>query len=72
MPPPDALPPPGPMPEADLPGGPHLQAKATGLLVLLAVLVAAAIGYLLYARGAFEPTQRLVLVADDEIGRAHV
>ena len=68
MPPPDALPPPGPMPEADLPGVPHLQAKATGLLVLLAVLVAAAIGYLLYARGAFEPTQRLVLVADDAEG----
>ena len=66
MPPPDTLPP--PTPEADLPAVPHLQAKATGLLVLLALLVAAAIGYLLYARGAFEPTQRLVLVADDAEG----
>lgn len=66
MPPPDTLPP--PVPDADVPAVPHLQAKATGLLLLLALLVAGAIGYLLYARGAFEPTQRLVLVADDAEG----
>ncbi len=55
-------------PDADLPAVPHLQAKAAGLLVLMAVLVCGAIAYLLYARGAFEPTQRLVLVADDAEG----
>ncbi len=66
MPPPDPLSP--PLPEADLPAVPHLQAKATGLLLLLALLVAGAVAYLLYARGAFEPTQRLVLVADDAEG----
>ena len=46
----------------------HLQAKATALLLLMALLVCGAIGYLLYARGAFEATQRLVLVADDSEG----
>ncbi len=46
----------------------HLEAKAAGLLLLLALLLCSAIGYLLYARGAFEPTQRLVLVADDAEG----
>jgi len=66
MPPTD--PPPDTPVAADLPAVPHLQAKASGLLLLLALLVAGAIGYLLYARGAFEPTQRLVLVADDAEG----
>ena len=46
----------------------HLQAKATALLLLMAVLVSGAIGYLLYARGAFEATQRLVLIADNSEG----
>lgn len=46
----------------------HLEAKAAALLVLLALLLLGAIGYVLYARGAFEPTQRLVLVADDSEG----
>jgi phospholipid/cholesterol/gamma-HCH transport system substrate-binding protein len=41
---------------------------AAALLVLLAVLVAGAVLYLLYARGSFEPTQRLVLLADDAEG----
>ena len=52
----------------DPPGVAHLQAKATGLLLLMALLLSGAVGYLLYARGAFEPTQRLVLVADDAEG----
>lgn len=67
---PSAPPPSGP-PPADLlalPPVPHLQAKAAGLLVLLALLLAGAVAYLLYARGAFEPTQRLVLLADDAEG----
>lgn len=60
---------PPPTPSADAaPAVPHLQAKAAGLLLLMALLVAGAITYLLYARGAFEPTQRLVLVADDAEG----
>jgi phospholipid/cholesterol/gamma-HCH transport system substrate-binding protein len=46
----------------------HLELKATLLLVLLAALVLGSVLYLMYARGAFEPTQRLVLVADDSEG----
>lgn len=46
----------------------HLEFKAALLLVLLALLVGGAVVYVLYARGAFEPTQRLVLVADDSEG----
>ncbi len=68
MPPADPTPNPLPPPDSEPWAVPHLQAKATGLLLLMAVLVCAAIGYLLYARGAFEPTQRLVLVADDAEG----
>ena len=60
--------PPPPLAQLPAPAVPHLQAKATGLLLLMAVLVCAAIGYLLYARGAFEATQRLVLIADDSEG----
>lgn len=46
----------------------NAEAKAVALLVLLAVLVGGAILYLMYARGAFEATQRLVLTADDSEG----
>lgn len=46
----------------------HLERRAALLLVLLAVLVTASIGYVLFARGAFEATQRVVLVADDSEG----
>jgi phospholipid/cholesterol/gamma-HCH transport system substrate-binding protein len=46
----------------------HLEAKATALLLLMALLLCAAIGYLLYARGAFDATQRLALLADDSEG----
>ena len=44
---------------------PHLQAKATLLLVLMVAILCASVAYVLFARGVFEPTQRLVLVADD-------
>ncbi len=47
---------------------PHLEAKAALLLALFVALVAAVVLYLMYARGAFESTQRLVLVADDSEG----
>jgi phospholipid/cholesterol/gamma-HCH transport system substrate-binding protein len=46
----------------------HLELKAAALLVLLAALVAGAALYLMYARGVFEQTQRLVLLVDDSEG----
>lgn len=46
----------------------NLRAKAAALLVLTLALILSAAGYLLYARGVFEPTQRLVLTADDSEG----
>jgi phospholipid/cholesterol/gamma-HCH transport system substrate-binding protein len=50
------------------PGVRNLEWKAGLLLAFTAALVAGAVLYLLYARGAFEPTQPLVLVADDAEG----
>ena len=47
---------------------PNVEIKAALLLVLLVTLMAAAVFYLLYARGTFEPIQKLVLVADDAEG----
>jgi len=67
---PEPVPAPPDPPSVPPPAVPHLQAKATGLLLLMALLLGGAVGYLLYARGAFEPTQRLVLVADDAEGVA--
>lgn len=52
----------------ELPAVAHLEAKAAALLALMALLLCGAIGYVLYARGVFETTQRLVLVADDSEG----
>jgi len=46
----------------------HLELKAVLLLVFMLVLVAASALYLMYARGAFEQTQRLVLMADNSEG----
>ncbi|MDB5882440.1 MAG: hypothetical protein JWP43_2318 [Ramlibacter sp.] len=46
----------------------HLQFKAALLLLFTVALIAGSVLYLLYARGVFEPTQRLVLVADDAEG----
>ena len=46
----------------------HVELKATLLLALLALLIAGAAAYVLYARGAFESTQQLVLMADDSEG----
>jgi phospholipid/cholesterol/gamma-HCH transport system substrate-binding protein len=47
---------------------PRLELKAALLLVLFALLLAGSVLYLMVARGAFEPVQRLVLVADDAEG----
>ncbi|RJG14653.1 MlaD family protein [Massilia cavernae] len=49
---------------------PHVEAKAVVLLILMAVLSVAFILYVMYARGVFEQTQRLVLLADDSEGVA--
>lgn len=46
----------------------HLRAKAAALLLFTLALVLGSAIYLLYARGAFEPTQRLVLTTDDSEG----
>ena len=43
----------------------NLEVKAALLLLLMLVLVVGSALYVLYARGAFERTQRLVLVSDD-------
>lgn len=47
---------------------PNVEFKAAMLLVLMVLLVSAAAIYLMYARGVFESTQKLVLVADDAEG----
>ena len=46
----------------------HLEFKATLLLIVLVLLVGGSALYLGYARGAFESTQQLVLVAEDSEG----
>ncbi|MRD48283.1 MlaD family protein [Caenimonas koreensis] len=46
----------------------HLEFKAALLLIFTVVLIAGSILFLLHARGAFEPTQSLVLVTDDSEG----
>ena len=56
------------LPPTPLPPPDGAERRAAGLLVLLVLLVLAAGFYLMYARGVFEPTQRLVLVADDSEG----
>lgn len=46
----------------------HLPAKAAALLLFTLALIVGSALYLLYARGAFEPTQEFVLTADDSEG----
>jgi len=46
----------------------HAEFKALALMVTLALLVVGAALYLMYARGAFESTQTLILQADDSEG----
>ena len=45
-----------------------LEFRAALLVGLLVLLVAASAAYLLYARGVFDPSQRLVLLSDDAEG----
>src|ERR1043165_8878834 len=54
--------------DAAPPPVPHLELKAALLLALFAALVLGTALYLLYARGAFEAKQRLVLVAEESEG----
>ena len=74
MPPDTPTPPPAPPPQGPPEPAraaarePALEFKATLLLALFVALVAGTVLYLMYARGTFESTQRLVLVADDSEG----
>ena len=47
---------------------PHVEFKAALLLALTLALVCGFLAYVMYARGVFASTQRLVLVADDSEG----
>ncbi|MGZ5181272.1 MAG: MlaD family protein [Ramlibacter sp.] len=55
-------------PAAAAPAVPHLVLKARLLLAFTVLLIGAAALYLLYARGVFEATQRLVLTTDNSEG----
>ena len=66
--PPPPQPPPSPLAEDILPPVAHLELKAIALMVFTLALIVGSALYLLYARGAFEPTQTLVLTADDSEG----
>lgn len=50
----------------DPPAG--LEWRAVVLVAFMVLLAALSVAYLLYARGFFEPTQKLVLIADDSEG----
>lgn len=47
---------------------PHIERKAAALLLFTLALIVGAVLYLLYARGVFEPTQKVILTADDSEG----
>ena len=47
---------------------PHVEVKAVILLVLMTSLIVAFLLYVMYARGVFDVTQRLVLVSEDSEG----
>ncbi|EER60694.1 Mammalian cell entry related domain protein [Acidovorax delafieldii 2AN] len=67
---PSSTPPQPPLPPDAQPLRPvaYLQIKAAALLLFTLALIVGSGLYLLYARGAFEPTQTLVLTADDSEG----
>ncbi|MDB5754811.1 MAG: mammalian cell entry protein [Massilia sp.] len=50
------------------PEPPHVEVKAVILLILMMSLIAGFLLYVMYARGVFDATQRVVLVADDSEG----
>ena len=49
---------------------PHAEAKAAGLLLLTLLLIAAFVVYVMTARGVFDESQRLVLLAENSEGVA--
>jgi phospholipid/cholesterol/gamma-HCH transport system substrate-binding protein len=56
-------------PPADPPNEPaHVETKAMILLGLVAALIIAFVLYVMYARGVFEPTQKLVLTTENSEG----
>jgi len=55
-------------PVSDTPLPPGVQRRALALLVLLVALVVGSAAYVMYARGVFEASQRLVLLAEDAEG----
>ncbi len=59
---------PAPPPPGDPPPVKHLEFKAALLLAAMLVLVVGSAVYVMFARGLFEPTQRLVLISDDSEG----
>ncbi|HBF51827.1 MAG TPA: mammalian cell entry protein, partial [Massilia sp.] len=46
----------------------HVETKAMILLAVVAALIVAFVVYVMYARGVFEPTQKLVLETDNSEG----
>ena len=59
----EPLPTPQPLPEQD-----HLEFKTVALLSFMLALIVASVLYVMYARGLFESTQKLVLVSEDSEG----
>ena len=57
-----------PPPPPRAPHIPNVEFKAAMLLILLVLLISSTVLYLMYARGAFDSTQKLVLIADDAEG----
>ncbi|NKI69486.1 mammalian cell entry protein [Collimonas pratensis] len=57
---------PAPIPSPPQPA--HVELKALLLLILMGALVCGFVLYVMYARGVFESTQRLVLISDDSEG----
>ena len=57
-----------PTPEPKTAAIANIEVKAVLLLLLMLALMAGTVAYVLYARGAFERTQALVLLSDDSEG----
>lgn len=47
---------------------PNIEFKALVLVILMAAIVCASLVYVMYARGVFESTQQVILIADDSEG----
>jgi len=47
---------------------PNIEFKALVLVILMAVIISASLAYVMYARGVFESTQQVVLIADNSEG----